>query len=164
MPLYLPPSIDIQLGADIAASVMGGVVSRAGAANTAYFVAFRVSRSKTVTKSRHRVTASSGNVDAGIYDSAGTRLASSGSTACGGANAEQELTFTASYVLQPGVTYYRAFAADNATATCWDVSGALGFTTSPTAVFSVVTSFPLPASVTVPGSGSATRNFIQVIE
>jgi hypothetical protein len=56
----------------------------------------------------------SGNADAGIYDTNGTRLLSAGSTAQSGTSAPQVVTLGTPVVLNPGL-YYMAAVLDNTT-------------------------------------------------
>lgn len=82
------------------------------AANRAHYVPFVVPDPFIVDKFRWRNgSVVSGNADAGIYSSDGTRLVSTGSTAQSGASAIQEVDVTDTY-LAPGV-YYSAFTASN---------------------------------------------------
>lgn len=85
-------------------------------ANTAVFVPFHV-YTPTVVKQIgwFNGSAVSGNVDCGIYDAAGTRLISTGSTAQAGVSTIQTVDVTDT-LLGPGL-FYMAFAADNITAT-----------------------------------------------
>lgn len=130
-------------------------------ANNAFFVAFRVSEKITLASVAVLVGAAAGNMDGGLYSSDDaasptlTRLASSGSVAAAGTNAQQTLAFSTggvtSYECVPGVTYYLAIAAD--TTTTLTISR---FTSSihANAIFMTkrylmkASSFPLPTSVT----------------
>jgi hypothetical protein len=89
--------------------------------NAVFLYRFRVSQPLKLTKAAFCVGAANGNVDMGIYTSADlvnfTRVASAGSTAAAGTNTTQGLTFTAPYVVVPGVDYFLAFATDSATIT-----------------------------------------------
>lgn len=86
-----------------------------GSANRAWYKAITVDTNVTVTGIRIGVAVSSGNIDVGIYNSAGTKLASSGSTACPSAG-KDTVTFSSSIAITPGV-YYLSLTADNTTAT-----------------------------------------------
>lgn len=59
-------------------------------------------------------TVVSGNIDLGIYDLAGNRLASNGGTAQSGISSVQSVAMSATVTLPPG-TYYMAFVMDNTT-------------------------------------------------
>lgn len=128
-------------------------------ANQAYLVRVRVAKPLTISTLTFFVGTASGNVDAGIYQSDGTtltRLAAAGSTAAAGASATQTLTLSAPVTLQPGIDYYIAFAADNATVTIARnsvVNSAIPFRGK--RALQYATSFPLPASLVL-ASGAAT--------
>lgn len=87
-------------------------------ANKAWYFAFTVHQAVTVSKGVYSVSSSSGNIDLGIYDAGGTRLASTGSTAMGGAFSQPQVAFSgaATVALVPGVKYWAAIAIDNNTA------------------------------------------------
>ena len=59
--------------------------------------------------------AASGNIDVGIYDLAGTKIVSSGSTVMAGTGGGWTVTSVSSTLLVPGM-YYLALAIDNTTA------------------------------------------------
>lgn len=116
-------------------------------ANLAIYVPFSVS--ETVTAYEGWVvtgTLAAGNFDIGIYDSAGSRLTSAGSTAKP-ASAVANTTTMTNYDLKPGLRYYMAFAADGtnnyfAGAQAAGLYEAMG-------VLESTTSFVLPASPTL---------------
>ena len=83
-------------------------------ANTAYFIPFRLSEPVTVTLLWWlNGTAVAGNVDCGLYDAAGTRIVSAGSTAQAGTSAIQSVNITDT-LIGPG-TFFMALALDDAT-------------------------------------------------
>jgi hypothetical protein len=90
-------------------------------------------------------TAVSGNVDVGIYDEAGTRLVSSGSTAQAGTSTNQAFNIT-DMTIGPGL-FYLAVAMDNTTGTLFATTASalnlkfMGFAQEASA-------FPLPATAT----------------
>ena len=85
-------------------------------ANLAIFVPFRVPEAVTFTKLFWLLgSAVAGNIDAGIYDTAGVRLVSTGSTAVGSTSRPQAVDIT-DLTLARG-TYYLALASDTAGAT-----------------------------------------------
>jgi len=87
----------------------------------------------------------SGNVDIGIYDALGNRLASVGSTAQAGTTAPQRISLSVPLQLRPG-RYYLAIAIDNGTgATVSSAPSAQALRGA--GVRSRAASFPLPASV-----------------
>jgi len=96
------------------------------------------------------VGTASGNVCAGLYDSAGNRVATSGSVACPATGAGQNVNFSAGYAAAAG-RYYIGFACDNNTATFgWhqQVSSGLG---SPVPSAFEASAFPLPTTITSGG-------------
>ena len=93
-------------------------------------------------------TAVSGNIDLGIYDSVGTRLVSSGSTAQAGTTAAQVIDITDTNLV-PGV-YYLAQAMDNTTGTIHgSVIGNLMLAAC--GVVQMASAFPLPSTATYAG-------------
>lgn len=86
-------------------------------ANQAIFLPFNVGRRTTYNKIIWMNGATvSGNIDVGIYDIAGAKLASSGSTAQSGTSAPQVITITNGLLLNPG-RYFLAICMDNTTGT-----------------------------------------------
>lgn len=124
-------------------------------ANQAFFVPIVVPRSLTVVKMFWvNGAAVSGNVDTGIYDVAGNRLVSIGTTAQAGTSAIQ-IVDTTDLALAPG-RYYLALACDNTTAT-FARSGTPGATMIRAAgCYQMATAFVLPDPVTFAASTSAT--------
>lgn len=140
----LPPFIGNNANPNSATAVGGG-------ANRGQFQAVYVPQTVVMTGIRYVCTVSSGNIDVGVYDSSGNRLASSGSTASPGTD-RQTINFSSSVALAPG-TYWLALSADNTTAT---FARSAGVTADGVVGYCVVTSaFPLPSSVTLnTGSGN----------
>lgn len=120
-----------------------------GTANRAFLIAVTVPASCTVTGMALSIGVQSGNIDVGLYNSSGTRVASSGSVACPAVSAKAQVSFTSSVAIGPGV-YYLALACDNITAT---------FSRFGTDVLIGVnhfnTSMPLPTTLTLPGTASS---------
>jgi hypothetical protein len=126
------------------------------AANRAIYVPFVVEAPVTVVQVAWENGATlNGNVDVGIYDLAGTRLVSLGSTAQAGASVAQAGDIT-DRPLNPGV-YYMAMASSSATATFARVSPTIvgvraggvlqqdtAFALPTTATFAVATASFLP--------------------
>jgi hypothetical protein len=84
-------------------------------ANLAIYCPVLVPEPTIVTKMAVQIgSATSGNLDLGVYDEAGVRLVSTGSTAVGSASTLQVEDVTDT-LLTPG-TYYLAIACDNTTA------------------------------------------------
>lgn len=127
--------------------------SGVGVANTAYVARFQVNRPVVVSTVRFAVFAQSGNLDFALLDDSGTRLASTGSIACPGGGAHTR-SLTASVQLVPGRFYWQVVAADNEVAQ-------IGYVSNPSngamagAAESVASSFPIPASLSIPTSGTA---------
>lgn len=112
-------------------------------ASLALFFPFQLFEPALATKMVvYNGAAVSGNVDAGIYDRVGTRLASSGSVAQAGINGTQELDFT-DVVIGPGV-FYMALVLDNITGTFF--RGASAGTSS--MAYTMASAFALPATAT----------------
>lgn len=153
---YSPPpkhgvrTIGVIAALDSAGAAAGYAVPASAAyllANLALYVPFSVS--EPVTAYEGWVTAGAtagGNFDIGIYDAAGSRLTSSGSTART-ASAVNNTTTMTNYDLKPGVRYYMAFAAD-ATSNYFSVVPAAGLCES-MGILESTTSFALPASPTL---------------
>jgi hypothetical protein len=127
------------------------------AASAGHFQAFTVNRRVTVSTVYFRVGTQSGNIDFGIYNSAGSRLASTGSFAAPTVGVTKSQALTASLVLEPNVLYYALWSADNVTVaisgistTQWPVIS--GYTVKGTLAAGV---FPLPISVTISDSAAA---------
>lgn len=153
MPLYNPaPSPDKWVGpyspADQTTTTAWAV------ANQARLSAVTVSRAITTSTMTTRIGIASGNIDAGIYDDNGNRLASTGSIACPTAAVTVTLTLTSSVTLSSGQRYWFALCADNTTVT-FSAKGATG--TPPSVAGRINTgtvssSFPLPATIVLPTS------------
>lgn len=116
-------------------------------ASRAYLFPIKIGEITTLTKAWSvNGTVVSGNLDIGLYDAAGTRLLSTGSTAQAGTSTLQIVDITD--VTIPAGHYYLALAEDNAAATflrgSWPIS-AQNFA----GVLSIDPDvFPLPATVT----------------
>lgn len=121
-------------------------------ANAAVFARVRVGAPLRVTRMHTFIGAASGNVDLGLYrsDDGGTtltRIASTGSTAASGTNAEQVIALTAAVTLVPGIDYYLAMAADNATVTVARQTISSGMAVLGNHYVGKASSFPLPTTV-----------------
>jgi hypothetical protein len=103
----------------------------------------------TVSGVRLKVTVQSGNVDVGIYNRNGVRIASSGSVACPAIGKSTVNFGNAAVLTTPGI-YYLTLSADNITAT-FSASGA----DSLIGANSFASSFPLPSQLTLPGTVGA---------
>jgi hypothetical protein len=116
-------------------------------ANRATFIPFRIPRA-TIVKELFYITgsASSGNIDMGIYTSDFTRIVSSGSTAQGASAQTVYILDITDTLLERG-TYYLAVAMDNTTGTMMrqNTSAAGG---ARLGMATMNTAFPLPATVT----------------
>lgn len=130
------------------------------AANRAIYVPFYLVERMTATKMFvSNGAAVSGNIDLGIYNAAGTRLVSSGSTAQSGTATAQVVDITDT-VLEPG-TYYMALAIDNTTATTLRNGGA-AILLKGMAFAQQASAFPLPATATLAAVASAYTPFFGV--
>lgn len=125
-------------------------------ANRAIFIPFGVARLFTAQK-MSAYTGATGNIDVGIYDEAGTRLVSLGSTAAASGTPSWDITDT---VLSRGI-YYMAMASDNtgftirATATNNNTATIEAF-----GMAQMASAFPLPSTATF---AKVTSNFIPLI-
>jgi hypothetical protein len=118
------------------------------AANRALLVPFEIASPRVVTEIVwYNGSGISGNVDAGIYTTAGGRIVSTGSTAQSGSTAQQVVDITDTLLL-PGV-YYMALAMDNGTGTIvrWQNYGTQQLIAS--GMQQAATAFPLPDPVTL---------------
>lgn len=88
----------------------------------------------------------SGNMDVGVYDARGTRLASLGSTAQAGVSAVQAVSISA-LVLAPG-RYFVAVAADSTTAKFSRTINLTAALIDLSGVAEMASAFPLPATAT----------------
>lgn len=136
-------------------------------ANTAIFVPFEVYSPVVITRLFVAIgAASSGNIDMGIYDLAGNRLVSAGSTAMGTLNLVQVFDVT-DLVLAPGV-YYLGCAVNNTTGTTSRFSAGTVQTNRVAGIQEVASAFPLPATVTfgnpansyIPSMGCTSRGVL----
>lgn len=118
-------------------------------ANRAQFVPFYNLGRRAINANRlwwYNGAAVSGNVDAGIYDSALRRLVSTGSVAQAGVNVLQGVTIALS--LPPGGPYYFAFACDNTTAQFFR-HAILATDATEIGCATTTPAFPLPATATL---------------
>ncbi len=116
-------------------------------ANVAVFQAVYVATPCTVTGVRYVCGTSTGNIDVGLYDAGGTRLASAGSTASPGTG-RRTINFSASASISPGFYWLAIVSNSTASFARSSADGIGGYQT-------FATSFPLPTSVTFPGTASA---------
>lgn len=126
--------------------------------NEGYFYPFRLTEALLVQELFviNGATAS-GNLDVGIYDAAGTRLVSSGAVAQSGTNTPQEFDVTDTQ-LGPG-TFYFGISASLTTATAFR-SPNTGIYLRMLGCFSVATSHPLPATVSINGGGTNASSLV----
>ena len=123
------------------------------AANRAIYIPFTLYGPETVRKMFcGNGGAVSGNVDVGIYNAAGTRLVSSGSTAQASINVLQVFDITDT-TIGPGY-YYMALALDNTTGTILNSNPAV-FVMPVWGVKQEAAAFPLPATATFANVSSA---------
>lgn len=127
-----------------------------GSANRAVFYPFMLPGPGTALKMFVMNGATiNGNVDVGIYDAAGNRLVSAGSTAQSGANALQVFDITDTE-LAAGVNYYMALASSSSTATFFADAQSRGRALP---VLFVASGFALPSTATLVGQQASTGNF-----
>ena len=117
-------------------------------ANKALYVPFRIGKPVLVKKLFLINGATvSGNVDVGIYDAAGTRLISAGSTAQVGANALQQFDI-ADTLLGWGL-FYMALAVSNVTATVFATATLVFSELHHLGMGMQTSALPLPATFTL---------------
>lgn len=86
-------------------------------AQRTYYTAFTVAYPITVSKVLFQVTVQSGNMDAGLYNASGTRLASCGAFTVPAAGIQtQAFSGAATVALVPGTKYFAGMVLDNTTA------------------------------------------------
>lgn len=88
----------------------------------------------------------SGNIDVGLYTAAGTRIASTGSTAQAGTNTIQHIDVS-DFDLAPGL-YYLAMAMDNTTGTNQAMATWTTAVARMVGVVEMASAFPLPTTFT----------------
>lgn len=119
-------------------------------ANTAIYIPVRVAYPIIIAKMFWLNGGTvNGNVDAGIYNSEGNRLVSSGSTLQATINVVQSVDITDTLLL-PGL-YYMALASDSVTATFQRLNTLTQMARS-LGVYSQATAFALPATATFAGT------------
>jgi hypothetical protein len=126
-----------------------GYTGNVSVANTAWAIGVSVTQPVTLNGIRLKVAVQSGNIDVGIYNRNGVRIASSGSVACP-AVGKATVNFGNSAVLTTPGVYYLALSSDNITAT-FSASGV----DSLIGVNSFASSFPLPSQLVLPGTMGA---------
>lgn len=139
---YHPRSIG---GCVAGASLNWGSGGAWPSANLALFVPFVVEGLALAQKMLTWVSSASGNVDLGIYDAAGNRLVSIGSTAASGTSIQE---YNITDLLLARGQYYMALAADNGTIQIRRGGG----DARPTGTFGMAemaSAFPLPSTATV---------------
>ena len=126
-----------------------------GAANNAVLIRIVPRRTMTITRLQWVAPSAGGTYDIGIYDSAGARLWSKGSTSWASTGTVVE-TVSPGVSLLPGRTYWIAWSSDSTAGTARGVAGtvAQGTPLDGSSIVRVAASaHPLPASLTL---GSAT--------
>jgi hypothetical protein len=147
---YTPNFIGYNQDSNSAVGV-GQTPSATGTANYANLVSVTVTTPVTVSGIRATLgnySGTAGNVDVGLYNNSGTRLASSGSVAAPGSGATSTVNFTSSVAIDPGI-YWLAIASNQVGKTDgtggpifarYGIGGVGGN-------LSYASSFPLPSSV-----------------
>lgn len=125
----------------------GGEVITIGAANRAIYIPCMLTGAATITGVRVDIGTSSGNICVGLYNAAGSRVATSGAVASPGTSF-RDINFTSSYAAAAG-RYYLGISADNNTVTFVGLGG-----TSPGAASNLFqdTAHPLPSTITSAGA------------
>jgi hypothetical protein len=133
---------------DTIAVTLNSPASGTWVANLAVFVPFGVSRPFLVREMWwFNGSTAGGNIDVGLYDTAGNRLASLGSTAQGAASSIITSSTFTDYTLAPG-DYYMAFAASATTAAVGFYSAAANISAG-FGVGQMTTALPLPNPATI---------------
>lgn len=129
-----------------------GLVSAAlitWAANLAVFVPFGISEPFLVREVWwFNGSGAGGNIDVGVYDTAGTRLFSLGSTAKGTVSVPVTSTGMTDYTLSPG-DYFLAFASDSATASLFYGWAPAANLAASVGVGQMASAFALPSSAAI---------------
>jgi len=116
-------------------------------ANLALYLPFSVYTPSTIYEVMWQTgTGAADSLDIGIYDEAGTRLVSLGSTSTGTASAYNNSTTFTNTEIFPGLRYYLAMAC-NATHNLFGVIPAAGLLQA-MGVMEQASAFPLPATAT----------------
>ena len=151
------------VGPSIAALALAAPTSTAWpTANRAIYVPFTLRAPLTVVKLfSGNGSALSGNIDMGIYNAAGTRLVSKGSTAHAGASLQ---SFDITDTLLIAGQYYMAVALDNATgALCrWTATSPVSADVA-WGVATEASAFPLPATATFASMTALAAVYIPLI-
>lgn len=128
-------------------------------ANDCHFMPATLDAAATITGIRIYVNTSSGNISVALYDSTGTRVATSGAVACPAAGAVN-VNFTAPYAAAAG-RYRLALSCDNVTAVFIGVSSSL--ITGHHGLTRQASAHPAPASIGTTDTPPRTQNLIGVI-
>jgi hypothetical protein len=145
--IYITPYDQIHsLGMQLGDTALSDVIYPA--ANRAVYIPFVLYRPATAYKMfLFNGAVVSGNIDLGIYDKAGVRLASIGSTVQAGTSNLQEVAFASPVQLGPGY-YFMAMSMDNITGQV--LRRALGNNEGQAAgQYQQGSAFPLPATATL---------------
>lgn len=122
-----------------------------GTSNHAWYAPATLQAGATITGVSLNVNTQSGNICVGLYDSAGERVATSGSVACPAVGIST-VSFTAGYVASAG-RYYLAIAADNTTAKFLAVGNGIASGAPPYFARFQASAFPLPTTATFTNTG-----------
>lgn len=130
-----------------------------GSANRALYIPCVLTGAATITGVKVYIGTSSGNLCVGLYDSSGTRVATSGAVASPGITF-RTINFTAAYSAAAG-RYYLALSADNVTVTFAGTSNSVGGVAA--TVKYQDTAHPLPTSITSAGESGRAIALVGVI-
>lgn len=158
-PLVITPNDAVSLGVLIAAFAVAAPTSGAYVAvSRCMYYPFRLTSvftSAVVFLMNGSVV--SGHFDIGVYDSAGNRLASTGSTVQSGTSAIQSVALVVT--LQPG-NYYLALSVDNTTAQVFSHGPATAAIGATFGIRSQASTFPLPTTATFAGTPAAANIYL----
>lgn len=129
-------------------------------ANLAYVIGFTAGLNIAINRAWwYNGGVVAGNVDVGIYDQAGLRVASTGAVAQSGTNALQSAALTLAVTLRAGQGYYLAMSASDATAEMFAVDAAGAFVAAAGGWCQVASAHPLPTSITL---ATTTNRYLRV--
>ena len=148
----------------------GGAAAAWPASSTGIFVKFRVNKPRLASGLRVGIGSASGNAKVALYTSDGTtatQVATSGSTATAGSNAQQDILFGTAKIVVPFQDYYAFLVCDNTTVTIFRTTYGSGGFTLPTAFdvsFAVASVFTTPpATQALSGATTAASGYTPIL-
>lgn len=146
MPVISTLSPDAVLQERVGAATIAPVSVAWPTANQAIYLPFAIPSTATFKRGYvYNGATAAGSWDVGIYNEAGTRLASSGAVVMAGINVIQVLSLTANVTLTPG-RYYMGLSNTLATATVF--GNAVNVTYRRSGLYTQATANPLPSTAT----------------